>query len=76
MDASTKIIIAQISAQQKPEVTAPDNNLGELVAMHGDLMNGVAMAVQAMQAPKRRILERGPDGKATGVIEITGDTGQ
>jgi hypothetical protein len=52
------------------------NNLGELVAMHGDLMNGVAMAVQAMQAPKRRILERGPDGKATGVIEITGDTGQ
>ncbi len=72
MEASTKIVIAQLQAQQAPQVEMPQDNqeLSALVQMHGELMQGVAQAVQAMKAPKKRVLERGPDGRAIGIIEI------
>lgn len=71
MDASTKIVIAQLQAQNQPqEVPQENGELSALVQMHGELMQGVAQAVQAMKAPKKRVLERGPDGRAIGIIEI------
>ena len=86
MDASTKIVIAQLQAQASKEAAEEaseveseseaedageqENPINALVQMHGELLQGVADVVQAMQKPKRRMLERGPDGRATGMIEI------
>jgi len=60
--------------QEKREIESysedKPSSMDTLVAMHGDLLNGVAGVVQAMRAPKRRILERGPDGRAIGVVEV------
>lgn len=81
LDASTKIVIAQIEAKTAQEKAEKEEEsmegeekpdpMNSLVAMHSDLLNGVAGVVQAMRAPKRKILERGPDGRAIGVIEIS-----
>lgn len=89
MDASTKIVIAQLQAQAAKEAaeesketaetetetedSGEENPINALVQMHGELLQGVAGVVQAMQKPKRRVLERGPDGRATGMIEIMED---
>lgn len=83
LDASTKILVAQISAQQmsesqaqaedaaNKEVVEQLNPLNELAAMHGQMLEGIGQVVQALKAPKKRILERDPSGRAVGVVEVT-----
>lgn len=86
IDAETKLAIAQMNAQaaEKPaasiSIDGKDqlNAVGEEVrAMAEQSSAGVAQAVamladamQRMSKPKRRMVERGPDGKAIGMIEV------
>ena len=86
IDAETKLAIAQMnaSAAAKPAVqveVAGEERLAEVgdqVRQMADMqqtaiMQAVQMlaeAVSKMNRPKRRMLERGPDGRAMGVIEI------
>lgn len=74
IEARTKILIAQIQAMQaqnqQPENEAPDESMQAMAAMHQQMLESVASVVQALKSPKRKILERGPDGRAIGVIEM------
>ena len=84
IDAQTKIEIAAMQAQaaEKPTVTIDGNAqlsaVGDEVRQMAqqstqgiaDAMMMLSAAIERMSRPKRRQLERGPDGRAIGVIEI------
>lgn len=86
IDAETKLTIAQMtaSAAEKPttqvSIDGRDqlDEVGEEVRRMAEQSNqGISEAMQMlahavgkMGKPKRRILERGPDGRAMGVIEV------
>ena len=84
IDAQTKIEIAAMQAQaaEKPTVTIDGNQQlsavgDEVRQMAQQSTQGIAeamamlsAAIERMSRPKRRQLERGPDGRAIGVIEI------
>lgn len=80
LDASVKILVAQIGAQQQiqPQTTEAANQevqqidpLAGMVQMHADMMQGMQGVMEALKAPRRRLIERGPDGRAVGMVEIT-----
>lgn len=65
MDASVKLLIAQLGSEQQKEPDA----LAGLTEKHGEMMEGLAEVIAAMRAPKVRQIVRGPDGRASGLIE-------
>jgi hypothetical protein len=73
LEASTRILVAQLSAQQivAPEVgaAAADNvvdAVGDpLLDMHRETLTGIQQLVAAMARPKTIV--RGPDGRAVGL---------
>lgn len=86
VDAQTKLAIAQMSANaaEKPAaVVSIDGKEGldaigsevkmlaeQSTAGIAEAMQLLADAVNKMSKPKRKVLERGPDGRAMGIIEI------
>ena len=86
VDAQTKLAIAQMSANaaEKPAaVVSIDGKEGldaigsevkmlaeQSTAGIAEAMQLLADAVNKMSKPKRKVLERGPDGRAAGVVEI------
>lgn len=67
MEASVKILIAQMSKQEMPEHEMPD-----MVGMHAEMLQGLTGVIEALKAPRKRLLERGEDGRAIGIVEIAG----
>jgi hypothetical protein len=86
IDAETKLTIAQMtaSAAEKPTTQVSIDGRDQLEQVGEEVrrmaeqsnqgiseaMQMLAHAVGKMGKPKRRILERGPDGRAMGVIEV------
>jgi len=80
LEASVKILVAQIGAQQAiaPATEQAANQevqqidpLSPMVQMHADMMQSMQGVMEALKAPKRRMIERGPDGRALGMIEVS-----
>lgn len=72
LDAKVKLLTAQMSAQQAPQEPSQEPQAIEAMAeMHQQMLQGLADVVQSLRAPKRRTLERGPDGRAIGIIEVS-----
>lgn len=86
IDAETKIAIAQMTAQaaEKPTANISIDGKEQLTEVGNEVrsmaqestagitqaMMMLADAVSRMNKPRRRMLQRGPDGRAMGVIEI------
>lgn len=71
LEASTQILVAQLSQQAMPDVTqaASDNAVealsNPLLDMHRETLAGIQQLVAAMARPKTIV--RGPDGRAVGL---------
>jgi hypothetical protein len=86
LDARTKLEIAEMHARvsEKPAVSVEMageerlHEVGEQVRQMADANMGavtqavemLAAAVAQMNKPRRRVLERGPDGRAIGMVEV------
>lgn len=86
MEASVKILIAQIGAKQAMDTqmlaatqaadaevaeNLNDDPVQQMAGMHSEMLEGIKGLVDSLKAPKRRVIERGPDGRAIGAVEIS-----
>jgi hypothetical protein len=83
LDASVKILVAQISAQTTTataqmaadaadkqvveQLSDGEDSLGKLADMHGEMLSGIGDLVKTLKAPKKRTGKKLPDGS----MEIT-----
>lgn len=67
LDAEVKLITAKMTAEKpESESESEPNEMAEPLTM-------LAQAIEKLGKPKRRIVERGEDGRAIGVIEVEAD---
>lgn len=73
LDIDGKEHLSEIGEEVKSMASQAVANADSQAQAISQAMEMLAMAVQKMNKPKRKMLERGPDGRAIGVIEISED---
>lgn len=85
MDASVKILIAQIGAKQAMDTqmlaatqaadaevaeTLNDDPMGQMAGMHSEMLEGIKGLVDTLKSPRKRVIQRDANGKAISAIEV------
>jgi len=85
-ETKLQIAAMNAQAAEKPAVNIDTNAIGEQVKSHseksdasmmqamqnfGQIAQALVHTIEQMNKPKKRMLQRGPDGKAVGMIEVS-----